>query len=61
MYAGQSFTINVDYYLGSSPTFKAYRHDTGSPANYITRIVNSPSLNGSQATVVFEVVDPKKP
>ena len=62
MYAGQSFTIDVDYTLGSWPTFQATRHSDGSsPAYYITGIVNPPSVNGSQATVVFEVVDPKKP
>ena len=60
LYAGQSFTIDVDYTLGLWPIFKASRHDGGSPAYYITRIVNPPSLNGSQATIVFEVVDPKR-
>ena len=59
VYAGQSFTVNVAYELGSWPTSNFTRHEAADrtfPNHYITQIVNSPSVNGSEATIIFEVV-----
>ena len=60
MYAGQSFVIDENVFLGSWPTFKSRRLVAigGCPGQFMIKLVNPPCVNGSQATVVFQVTDP---
>ena len=57
VYAGQSFVIDVNFFLGSWPSFKSRRLVAigGCPENFTVKRVNPLCVNGSQATVVFQV------
>ena len=59
-YPGQSFTVTVFFSEYDWPSIQFCRHDGGSPNYYVTGIINPPSVSDLEASVTFQIYDPKR-
>ena len=61
-YAGQTFEISVAFQKTKWPIISYERTQISTPKYYLYKILNHPSvIDGTQAEVVFSIVDPRKP